>query len=170
MDAKPRIEPRHHLRIRNKFENGGALYVMEGLNREASDYNDIVAIGRWFAEQGRLVQVLGVIHYKNPDYDKYFGPLLGTECYKKCPDLKIGDKLYEYESFVGAWSKRKLSRMLSHGAKQSPYIIIKNTKGCSDRYILRSIGDRLNDRNFHHSIKEVWLYEKGLVRLLYKIP
>ena len=167
MDARPRIETRHRLRTRNKFDNGGVLWVMDGLDKEASDYNDIMAIGRWFAESGNVVQLLGIIHYKNPDYNKYFGPLLGTEYYKKCPDLKIGNKLYEYEGFVGAWSKKKLSRMLSHGAKQSPYIIIKNTKGCSDRFILRSIKDRFNDKNFHHVFKEVWLYEKGNVRLLY---
>ena len=167
MDAKPRLETHHRLRTRNKFDNGGILLVMDGLDKEASDYNDIMAIGRWFAQSGHVVQVLGIIHYKNPDYNKYFCPLLGTEYYKKCPDLRIGDKLYEYEGFIGAWNKKKLSRMLSHGAKQSPYIIIKNTKGCSDRFILRSIKDRLNDKNFHHVFKEVWLYEKGNVRLLY---
>lgn len=126
MDARPRIETRHRLRTRNKLDNGGALWVMDGLDKEASDCNDIMAIGRWFAEAGNVVQVLGIIHYKNPDYNKYFGPLLGTEYYKKCPDLKIGNKLYEYEGFVGAWSKKKLS------------------------------------------IEEVWVYEKGNVRLVFK--
>lgn len=167
MDGKPRIELQHHLRTRNKFENGGLLSVMDGLDKCASDYNDIIAIGRKFAEFGNVVQVLGKIHFKHSDYIKYFAPLVGTEYYKKCPDLKIGDKLYEYEGFIGAWSKRKLSRMLSHGAKQSPYLIIKNTRGCSDRFILRSIKDRLCDKNYHHDIKEVWLYEKGDVRRLY---
>ena len=168
MDAQPRIEQRYRIRIRNKFESGGVLYVMDGLDKDASDYNDIMAIGRRFAELGNMVQILGNIHFKNQDYKKYFGPLIGTDYYKKCPDLKIGEKLYEYEGFVGSWSKRKLSRMLSHGAKQSPFLIIKNTRGCSDRFILRSIKDRLCDKNYHHEVKEVWLYEKGQVRLLYK--
>ena len=168
MDAKSRIEPQHCLRTLKRFGNGGLLLVMDGLDKDASDYNDIIAIGRRFAELGNEVQILGNIHFKSSDYDKYFGLLRGTEYYKKCPDLRIGDKLLEYEGFVGSWSKRKLSRMLSHGAKQSPYIIIKNTRGCSDRYILRSIKDRLCDRNYHHNIKEVWLYEKGDVRLLYR--
>ena len=142
--------------------------MMDGLDKDASDYNDIMAIGRRFAELGNEVQVLGNIHFKNPDYDKYYGPLRGTEYYKKCPDLRIGDKLFEYEGFVGSWSKRKLSRMLSHGAKQSPYIIIKNTRGCSDRFILKCIHDRLKDKTYHHAIDEVWAYEKGKVRLVYK--
>ena len=168
MEAKPKIETRHQLRTRNKFENGGLLMVMDSLDKYASDYNDIMAIGRKFAEMGKEVQILGNIHFKNPDYDYYFSPLIGTEYYKKCPDLKIGGRLFEYESFVGSWSKHKLSRMLSHGAKQSPYIIIKNTKGCSDRFILKCVHDRLKDKSYHHSIKEVWVYEKGNVRLVYK--
>ena len=168
MDAKPRIEQRYRIRIRNKFESGGVLYVMDGLDKDASDYNDIMAIGRRFAELGNLVQVLDNIHFKNQDYEKYFGSLIGTEYYKKCPDLRIGNKLYEYEGFVGSWSKRKLSRMLSHGAKQSPFLIIKNTRGCSDRFILKSIHDRLKDKSYHHGIKEVWVYEKGKVRLVYE--
>ena len=142
--------------------------VMDGLDKDASDYNDIMAIGRKFAELGDIVQVLGKIHFKNPDYDKYFSSLIGTEYYKKCPDLKIGDKYYEYEGFVGSWSKRKLSRMLSHGAKQSSCLIIKNTKGCSDRFILKCVHDRIKDKSYHHCIEEVWVYEKGKVRLVYK--
>jgi hypothetical protein len=168
MNVKSKIKQTRQLHVRKRFENGGMLLVMNGLNKESSDYNDIMVIGRWFAEMGNNVHVLRTIHYKNPDYQKYFGPLVGSEYFRKCPDLKIGEKYFEYEGFVGTWSKKKLSRMLSHGAKQSPYLIIKNTKGCSDRFILRSIGDRLNDRNFHHSIKEVWVFEKGAVRLLYK--
>ena len=58
--------------------------------------------------------------------------------------------------------------MISHGAKQSPYIIINNTKGCSDRFILRNIYERLSDKKFGYDIKEVWLYEKGKIRLLFK--
>ena len=168
MNEAPKIERIYQLTVRNCFESGGVLAVMNGLNREASDYNDIMVIARKFAEMGKVVQVLNNIHYKNPDYQKYFGALWGTVYYRKCPDLRIEGKYYEYEGFVGPWSKKKLNRMLSHGAIQSPNLVIKNTKGCSDRFIMRSIGDRLNDRNFHHDIKEVWLYEKGNVRLLFK--
>lgn len=168
MDAKPRIESQHHLQIRNRFENGGVLFVMDGLDKDSSDYNDIMVIGRRFAELGNMVQVLGNIHFKNLDYDEYFGLLVGTEYYKKCPDLRVDDKFYEYEGFVGAWNKKKLSRMLSHGAKQSSHIIIKNTKGCSDRFILKCVHDRLKDKAFHHNIEEVWAYEKGDLRIVYK--
>ena len=79
MDAKPWLETRHYLRTRNKFENGGMLMVMDSLDKFASDYNDIMAIGRRFAELGNIVHVLGIIHFKNPDYQKYCGLLVGTE-------------------------------------------------------------------------------------------
>ena len=55
--------------------------------------------------------------------------------------------------------------MFTHGLKQSDRIIINNTKGCSDRYLRRQIQDRLN---INMSIVEVWVYEKGRVRLIFK--
>jgi hypothetical protein len=55
--------------------------------------------------------------------------------------------------------------MLSQGIKQSSRIIINNNKGCSDRFIKRNIFDRLN---IGQLIDEVWLYERGRVRLLTK--
>lgn len=166
MDAKS--DRKYHLLIRNRFENGGSLSIMKEIDRSASDYKDLLAIGRQFAEMGYQVQVLCNIHYKNPDYIKFFGLLANTKYYRKCPDLRINDRMYEYESFIETWNKRKLSRMISHGARQSPYIIIKNTGGCSDRFIIKSIFDRLKDKSFNHDIKEVWIYEKGGIRLIYK--
>ncbi len=168
MEANEKSERRYHFRVRNRFDNGGSLSIMNGLDRYAGDYNDILAIGRRFAEMGHEVQVLCNIHYKNQDYDKYFGLLKGTKYYKKCPDLRVDNKMYEYEGFVGSWNKRKLNRMISHGTKQSPFIIIRNTRGCSDRFIISCIFNRIKDKSFKHDIKEVWVYEKGHIRPVYK--
>jgi hypothetical protein len=66
------------------------------------------------------------------------------------------------------FKKRKMANMISHGAKQSSRIIINNNKGCSSRYILENIHNRIKDKNFKNNIDEVWLYEKGKVRLIYK--
>jgi len=55
--------------------------------------------------------------------------------------------------------------MISKGFKQSSRIIINNSKGASDRYLKRLIYDRINN---NIPIDEVWLYEKGEVRLLFK--
>lgn len=55
--------------------------------------------------------------------------------------------------------------MLSHGFKQAPNLIIDNTRGCSDRYLRKMIMARLN---INTRIDEVWIYEKGKIRLFYK--
>ena len=46
----------------------------------------------------------------------------------------IYGELYEYEGFEKPWNIKKVSRMFTHGLKQSDRLIINNTKGCSDRY------------------------------------
>ena len=59
--------------------------------------------------------------------------------------------------------------MIKKGTEQSSRIIINNNKGASDRFILRNIRERMEDKNFKYEINEVWLYEKGKLRLLFKI-
>ena len=54
--------------------------------------------------------------------------------------------------------------MLSHGLKQSGRIIINNNKGGNDRLIRKMIQARLH---INADIKEIWLYEKGKLRLFY---
>ena len=58
--------------------------------------------------------------------------------------------------------------MIAKGAKQSSRIIINNNKGASDRYIRDNIYKRVKDKNYKYNIGEVWLYEKGKLRLLFK--
>ena len=55
--------------------------------------------------------------------------------------------------------------MLSNGLLQSDRIIINNTKGGSDRIIRKLIKAR---EHKIANILEVWLYEKGKLRLFYK--
>jgi len=82
--------------------------------------------------------------------------------------LKIGNLFYEYESFEAPFKKEKISHMISKGTKQSSRIIINNSKGASDRFIRDNIYKRLKEKTFKYGIDEVWLYEKGKIRLLYK--
>ncbi|MDR0745213.1 MAG: hypothetical protein LBF17_01810 [Mediterranea sp.] len=84
---------------------------------------------------------------------------------RKCPDLKIGNNFYEFESYVSPFKRDKISHMLSKGLKQSDRIIINNSKGASDRFIKRLIFERTN-RGIN--VDEVWVYEKGKIRMLYK--
>ena len=71
-------------------------------------------------------------------------------------------------SYLSPFRKEKISHMIKKGSAQSSRIIINNNKGASDRYIRRNILERLQDKNFKWDINEVWLYEKGKVRLLFK--
>ena len=45
-------------------------------------------------------------------------------------------------------------------------LIIDNTKGCSERFIRKQIMARIHLPK--QAIDEVWIYEKGNVRLFYK--
>jgi hypothetical protein len=153
--------------LQKEFAGGGKIEIMEGYIQK-SDHKDLSAIARNFAEKGDKVQITTDVHFRDEKYKEVFGRLDGTPYEHKCPDLIVNGKFYEYEGFVSPFKKRKLANMISHGTKQSSRIIINNNKGCSDRYILTNIHNRLRDKKFKTNIDEVWVYEKGKVRLLYK--
>ena len=154
-------------KLEKKFANGGALYIHPGLDKRKPDYNAVKTVGREFARAGHEVKMTPRVHQSAPEYLDIYGPLVGTRYFPKCPDLMIDGKPYEYEGFEKPWKKDKVGRMLSHGLKQSPNIIINNTKGCSDRHIRRLIIARQHDPHAPR-MDEIWLYEKGKIRLFYK--
>ncbi|GHT54476.1 hypothetical protein AGMMS49982_19240 [Bacteroidia bacterium] len=90
---------------------------------------------------------------------------MGTIYERKCPDLIIDGEFYEYESYEPPFKKEKLSNMLSQGLKQSSRIIINNEQGADDYVILQNIHNRFFYEK--QNIDEVWLFENGIVRLLY---
>lgn len=55
--------------------------------------------------------------------------------------------------------------MLTNGLRQSSRIIINNNKGAIDRHIRKLVMARVN---LNAPIEEVWLFEKGQVRIVYK--
>lgn len=141
--------------------------MMSGLDKSTPDYRDLLSIACYFAKKGRTVKVLAPTHYKDPKYKLVFGRLIGTAYYRKCPDLMINDKFFEYESFTPPFKSGKVSHMIKRGAQQSARIIINNNKGASDRYIINMVLKRLNDRNFNGEIRELYVYEKGKARRLF---
>jgi len=152
-----------------RYKNGGEVLIHEKVNRNQTDYKDLLTIATIFAKKGKSVKLTAPIHIKSVEYFEIYGSLIGTIYERKCPDLKIGDLFYEYERFIPPFNKKKISHMIKKGAEQSNRIIINNKKGASDRFILRNIRERVADKNFKYEIDEVWLYEKGNVRLLFKI-
>ncbi|MCX6222355.1 MAG: hypothetical protein NTZ69_15395 [Bacteroidia bacterium] len=151
--------------IIKEFIHGGRIELHAEVDINKNDYKDLISISREFAKMGKAVQILPRLHYKDERYNEIFSNLIGTKYEKKCPDLNIDGYFYEYENFTSPFKKGKIGRMIGQGTKQSSRIIINNNKGCSDRYIKRNIYDRLN---IGQVIDEVWLYERGKVRLLTK--
>ena len=151
-------------RLFKKFKNRGKIEIIDGYKKK-SDHKDLLSISRFFAQKGDIVKITTDIHFKNEKYKEVFGALIGTKYERKCPDLIINGKFYEYENYTPPFSKNKVSNMLKNGLLQSSQIIINNNKGATDRYIKKLIYNRINKGQI---INEVWLYEKGKVRLLYK--
>lgn len=148
------------------FKGGGIIRIMTGVDKMKPDYKAILTVATLFAKDGHQVKILTSCHFKSQEYRNVFGRLFGTKYERKCPDLLIDDDLfYEYEGFEKPWKKEKVRRMISHGMKQSALMIINNTRGASDRFIRQAIVARLNVGAL---IKEVWLYEKGRLRLFFK--
>jgi hypothetical protein len=154
-----------NFKLHKGYKNGGTVSIHSLVDKKKSDYKDILTIANSFAKKGERVQLTPILHHKSDAYKEIYGSLAGTKYDWKCPDLKIGNHFYEYESFTPPFRTRKLSRMLSHGGKQSARIIINNNKGSSDTYLRRYIHSRLRQTD---DFDEVWVYEKGEVRLLFK--
>ena len=148
-------------KLKNNFENGGKLYIHPDVDKDKSDYKDMLRICTQFAKMGHEVKMTPRVHRKSDDYQRIYGSLIGTKYENKCPDFSIDGVFYEYEGFKEQWSKKKVGRMLSHGMKQSSHIVIKNKKGCSHRFTRSQIMARLN--NSYNAIKEVWIYEHGTI-------
>ena len=147
-----------------KFENSGKIEIINGYKKK-SDHKDLISISRFFAQQGDSVKITTDIHFKDEKYKEVFGALIGTKYERKCPDLIINGKFYEYESYQPPFSSDKLYRMFSRGLSQSSNIIVNNNKGASHRFIKNAIENRIR---LGQAIDEVWVYEKGKATLFYK--
>ena len=153
-------------KLERKYKNGGALYIHSEVEKNKGDYNTILTMARQFAKEGHKARITPRLHVKSEEYKTVYAPLIGTIYEGKCPDFEVDGVFYEYEGFCKPWKKRKVKNMLTHGMKQSPNVIIDNTKGCSDRFIRSTIIKKLQAGN--GVLNEVWIYEKGKVRLFFK--
>jgi hypothetical protein len=165
-EVNPISKPSDGFSIYKEFSNGGRIEIMNGYAGK-SDHKDLIAIARNLAEQGKSVQIITGVHYKDNAYNQVFGALNGTKYERKYPDLIVNGRFYDYESYMPPFKKENISHMIKKGTKQSSQIIINNNKGSVDRYIDRNILERLKDKNFKYDIDEVWLYEKGKVRRIF---
>ena len=148
-----------------EFASGGIYSEHINIDKEKSDYKLVKKIGIEFSKMGENVKTVPRLHYKSEEYNIIYGALIGTKYERKCPDILVGSKFYEVESYKPPFKRDKISGMFSNGLKQSPNIVINNNKGASDRIFKRTIHNRIS---IGQKINEVWLYEKGKIRMIYK--
>lgn len=153
-------------KLEHNFKNGGKLYVHPDIDKDKADYKDMKRICLQLAKMGHEVRMTPRLHCKSEEYKQIYGSLIGTKYEKKCPDFSVDGVFYEYEGFVKPWNKKKVGHMLSHGLQQSSRVVINNIKGCSDRFIRKAVMARIHLPG--QEVNEVWIYEKGNVRLFYK--
>ena len=146
--------------------DGVSFKIAKGIDKNKSDYADLLNIAKEFSKMGESVAILRLYHVKSEEYRMVFGTLEGTKYWGKNPDLLVGDKFYEYESFVQPWKKRKVANMISDGMAQSENIIIDNNGGATERFIRRTVYSRIN---IGANIKEFWIYENGVLKNLLKM-
>lgn len=141
-----------------EYKNGGKVLIHELVNKKDPDYKDLYNVSNFFAKDGKIAKILPKLHYKDVKYNEIYGNLKGSKYEGKCPDIEVNGNFIEYESFKRPFTAKKISRMLSHGIKQSNKLILDNRKGASIRYIKKIIEDRIR---IGQRIDEVWIYEKG---------
>lgn len=87
----------------------------------ANDLNDLRVIAKHFADSGEKVYIMPKItHFDNDLYKCLFRGAYS----KKCPDLLVGEKYFEYESYVVLKEKETLSKMVKNGLYQASNIIV----------------------------------------------
>lgn len=143
------------------FNNGGKHLQHVLVDPATKDFKDVSNICSEFAKKGNKTLQLPSVNFKNKYYDYLF-----KDAYKnKCPDLKVDDKFFEFESYSGKWNNRKIRNMLNKGLKQSDNVIIDIRKSkITDRLIKQTIYKMINGGK---KINEVWLYDSTGIRLLF---
>lgn len=153
-------------KLQTKYKNGGELWAYPQVDKKKPDYKAIRTMCESFAKKGNVVEITPSVHRKSNEYASIYSSLIGTKHEGKCPDFSVNGVFYEFEGFVKPWNKKKVGRMLSHGLAQSPYVVIDNNKGCSDRFIRKAVMARAKLQG--QDVREVWIYEKGKIRLFFQ--
>ena len=146
-----------------QFPGGGKIWLMPGLDKTSSDYDDILIIANCLAEEGHEVKILHAVHYKDPLYREVFGELIGTRYYRKCPDLLVDGEFVEYESYTSAQPKNAFRNMLHKGLAQSDRVILRKCQ-LTDGYMCHQI---LGQIQRGIPIADVWIFDGSKIWSLY---
>lgn len=149
--------------IVKEYKNGGQIIESNLVKKSDVDYKDISDIAVLFAKDGAKVEIMPKFNVKNPLYEQLVYPK-NSKYYRKNPDLKINNELFEFESYTGEWSKNKINNMLSKGSKQADKIIIDLRTGTQPEHYIKKIVREMNKNGA--GIKEVWIYQEQVTRLI----
>ncbi len=149
--------------IEKTFENGGVHYIHPLVEKTASDFKDVSKIVSLFAEAGEKAYHLPIVHYKNQLYKYIFEGAHN----RKCPDIRVGNKFYEYESFEKPFRKNSLKHMISNGFKQSERVIIDiNETPLTTRDILSRLNGYMNQES-SKTVEELWVKTENHIYMIY---
>ena len=159
-------------KVVKEYPNGGKITISNLVNTEGSDYERVYNCCDFFAKQGKETTILPRFNspLKNELYQQLYADLQGTPYWGKCPDFKVGNKLYEHEGFLGDANTlsfkeafKKATHMLGKGIKQSDKVVIDYTP-CDYDSVIRTIEERIKSGQI---ISEVWVLRNGTLERIF---
>ena len=159
-------------KVVKEYPNGGKITISNLVNTEGSDYEHVYNCCDFFAKQGKETTILPRFNspLKNELYQQLYADLQGTPYWGKCPDFKVGNKLYEHEGFLSDANTlsfkeafKKATHMLGKGIKQSDKVVIDYTP-CDYDSVIRTIEERIKSGQI---ISEVWVLRNGTLERIF---
>ena len=159
-------------KVVKEYPNGGKITISNLVNTEGSDYERVYNCCDFFAKQGKETTILPRFNspLKNELYQQLYADLQGTPYWGKCPDFKVGNKLYEHEGFLSDANTlsfkeafKKATHMLGKGIKQSDKVVIDYTP-CDYDSVIRTIEERIKSGQI---ISEVWVLRNGTLERIF---
>jgi hypothetical protein len=108
-----------------RADGGGTVSRHLLVNEQASDYNDVLNVAKAFANEGKNVQMLPIIHQKEIEARAKLLPGYTSKVHS--PDLGVDTDYWEVEKTDGA-TKRNVKDRIKDGLKQADnvYLIMGN--------------------------------------------
>jgi hypothetical protein len=147
------------------YPSNGIIEIYNCVNKNCSDFEPLLQISRFFAQQGRHCIILPKsLHYKSQDYLFVFGELFGTKYEGKCPDLLVDGIFYEYEGHNSKNPKNAFRNMMNRGLEQSSRVVIDDC-GISNSFMLRSLSGK---QKIGIEIEELWVLKQNEIKLIFQ--
>ena len=157
-----------------EYPNGGKIDIYSIVDREASDFDNILACCDYFAKKGdkTIIYPRFDVTTNNPQYQEIFAFLKDTPYWGKCPDFSVNGAWYEHEGYKETKDltnhKKQLStfcNMLGRGVKQSDRVVVEECnvgRHCAKKTIFNRVHYE------HQNITEVYIRTANGLELIYK--